>query len=754
MTSLRGDDDIMSLMDVMASRQGYQTKNSGCDEVPTTDAHLVMDESHDKVRLTEEVTGYSTTNKVTSDFPNYENGKEYIWNPFVHVTIESPTNNKMMIVSTNPEVEVHRRRSYEKFKKKFYTIFNFIANNVKKNHQQADNEKISEELLSFWTKLPTHSIWERFHFICKLEENLMAAQKNRKLGITDHFPDSNQLEIILAATIKAKSNGTIVDPILISSSNGITSKGNVGQKNHVTTPLSSLLHNEIVFQWKREWRRFKSKEYKTNEEKMNKELETFFLTKRFKKTVHKIVRDINVLAGEIELEFIKNLQKRVAINSSSSHGRKGRNNKKIPRLSPLTFEHSDEDMNTNVTCVEYSGLSLRINDTHLEKLRILFDRNNQSSKSLASHEAAFHSALFALLARYDMLEGAGLQSSLNENVFDVLLCKFDCKTECFASPFNCRYERYCSAFPDTDMSFGSLGSFFEYDFKSLTNGGCFQANPPFVADFIVRMYKRIEDILTDDNEDETTVPLMFIIFIPAWKETNGWNALNTSSFLSRHVFLSQKNDPHFYCEGTQHRRSKARYRIASFDTVSYQEFEHKIPSLRTQSHLVLLKSLTIFSNLFNQLLQSVFFLQNKQAKLKWPVTNDAIDELKLAFSINPEEKSLNLIKTKVKLDSSTTKHSHDEMKDSASVENQTNSTKTMSKKRRQKTPKQSQKKKKLVDESGTRELEILASLGIPSHKSDEQNFEMKEGRDNTVDIAKGKGTTKRNKRNRRKKSIN
>ena len=579
MSRLRGDDDIMSLMDVMASSQGYQTKNSGYnDKVTTTDDSHVVDESHEKVRLSEEVPGYSTAIKVTSEFPDYENGKEYIWNPFVNVRIESPhnnnnNNNKMMMVPTNPEVEVHRRRSYEKFKKKFYTIFNFIADNVRKNYQQVGNEKISDELLSFWTKLPTHSIWERFHFICKLEENLLAAQNFRKQQNSEHFPQLNQLENILAATIKGKSNGTVVDPILISSSNGITSKGNVGQKNHITVPQSSLLHHEIIFQWKREWRRFKNKEYKADEDKMNKELEHFFLTKKFKKTIQKIVRDINILAREIELDFIKNLQKKAVILSSSSHGRKGRNNKKIPRLSLLTFEHSDEDnMNTNVTSVEYSGLSLRINDTHLEKLRILFDRNNESSTSLASHEAAFHSALFALLARYDMLEGAGLQSSLNEHVFDVLLSKFDCKTECFASPFNCRYERYCSAFPDTDMAFGSLGSFFEFDFQALPNGGCFQANPPFVADFIVRMYKRIEKILANNNE--TTVPLMFIIFIPAWKETNGWNALNTSSFLSKHIFLSQKDDPHFYCEGTQHRRSKARYRIASFDTVSNQMFEY------------------------------------------------------------------------------------------------------------------------------------------------------------------------------------
>ena len=34
--------------------------------------------------------------------------------------------------------------------------------------------------------------------------------------------------------------------------------------------------------------------------------------------------------------------------------------------------------------------------------------------------------------------------------------------ECFASPFNCRFPRYCSAFPEIEGEFGSLGSFFDF----------------------------------------------------------------------------------------------------------------------------------------------------------------------------------------------------------------------------------------------------------------------------------------------------
>lgn len=43
---------------------------------------------------------------------------------------------------------------------------------------------------------------------------------------------------------------------------------------------------------------------------------------------------------------------------------------------------------------------------------------------------------------------------MDGDAFDVLLRHFGVKMECFASPFNCRYARYCSAFADTDKPFG------------------------------------------------------------------------------------------------------------------------------------------------------------------------------------------------------------------------------------------------------------------------------------------------------------
>jgi len=55
-------------------------------------------------------------------------------------------------------------------------------------------------------------------------------------------------------------------------------------------------------------------------------------------------------------------------------------------------------------------------------------------------------------------EGFELQGALPLAVFECLNRMFDVTFECFASPLNCFFKQYCSAFADTDGYFGSRGS--------------------------------------------------------------------------------------------------------------------------------------------------------------------------------------------------------------------------------------------------------------------------------------------------------
>ena len=85
--------------------------------------------------------------------------------------------------------------------------------------------------------------------------------------------------------------------------------------------------------------------------------------------------------------------------------------------------------------------------------------------------------------------------------------------------------------------------------------------------------------------------LCFVVIIPSWEQTLGWRALNESPFCAHHLRLAQRQ--HGYTEGAQHCR-RSRYRISVGDT-------------------------------------SVFFLQSKAARSKWPVSASSLSKLEAAF---------------------------------------------------------------------------------------------------------------------------
>ena len=81
--------------------------------------------------------------------------------------------------------------------------------------------------------------------------------------------------------------------------------------------------------------------------------------------------------------------------------------------------------------------------------------------------------------------------------------------ECFASPLNARSSPFCSAFPDCDRPFGSLGSFLDLSPRN----GAFEANPPFVPLLIGAMCKHMEALLAAAEADQQ--PLLFAVIVGA-----------------------------------------------------------------------------------------------------------------------------------------------------------------------------------------------------------------------------------------------
>lgn len=399
-------------------------------------------------------------------------------------------------------------------------------------------------------------------------------------------------------------------------------------------------------------------------------VQEIFASQQFKKQCSKLHKKLQDLSDDCYTSFLRQLQKCSQDQSQYQVvGRKRKNGKHSHNSPKVSFVDNDDgshlDYCDRQASVTFRGISLRINESHLLKLKSLFRRTlsviSPGCSDLQEYQHFFSQSLFTLLLRYDALEGAGLQSAIPPQVFHFLNDRYGCKWECFASPFNCWLEsqtqkqsniypstseifpggNYGSAFGDTDSLFSSAGSFFDTDFLAMAKSqtcGCFQANPPFASNFIEIMCRRMHEVLAPNfcdqdlvNTDEKDIndkrkegnelPIMFVIFVPAWKESPGWKALASSPYLTRHVMLLQKEDLHYYAEGTQHRR-----RTNDLSHVKSSEGKPSGESDKYASHRI-----ASFDT-------SVFFLQNSAAKNKWPLSADDDSELKLAFAMKSDEK--------------------------------------------------------------------------------------------------------------------
>jgi phosphorylated CTD-interacting factor 1 len=202
---------------------------------------------------------------------------------------------------------------------------------------------------------------------------------------------------------------------------------------------------------------------------------------------------------------------------------------------------------------------LKLNHEHYDKLASLWNLTHDLSPGKDDDRDEFHSDLYCLLARYYSIQGPGFQAACPEAVFDTLQSGLHVQHECFASPLNCYYGSFCSAFFEVDEPFGSSGSFWDF---SPTQGGSFQANPPFVHHVMVRMVSKIESLLMNDD----TVPLSFVVIVPVWLEESSYQAMAASKFKTHHFIIAKAD--HGFCDGAQHQR-RDRYRVSPYDTAVF-----------------------------------------------------------------------------------------------------------------------------------------------------------------------------------------
>ena len=233
--------------------------------------------------------------------------------------------------------------------------------------------------------------------------------------------------------------------------------------------------------------------------------------------------------------------------------------------------------------------SLRINPEYLEKLEHLYRQFCKDDPTMK----LFLCRVWCLLRRYqtffgpNQYEGIMLHGALPSQVFECLNENFGVTMECFASPLNCYYKHYSSAFADTDSYFGSVGPILNF----FPVKGSFEANAPFAEELMEAMVDHFEKLLGQSKE-----PLSFIVFVPEWRDPTPVAILRmeNSQFKRKQVLVPAFE--HHYRSGLQHAAPiKDVYHTAVHGTL-------------------------------------VFFLQNDQGFACWGPTQPRLQKLIQAFS--------------------------------------------------------------------------------------------------------------------------
>ena len=179
-----------------------------------------------------------------------------------------------------------------------------------------------------------------------------------------------------------------------------------------------------------------------------------------------------------------------------------------PRLPSVEIYHDKE-----ATVLRFKADTVKINNMYFHKLEQLYRYGCADDRKFE----LFLVRCYMLLKRYQAYfgmggnanEGAQNQAALPIPVLECLNKQFGVTFECFASPFNCYFRQYCSAFPDIDSYFGSRGPVLEFK----PHCGSFEANPPFCEELMDAVVTHFERLLDDSLE-----PLSFVVFLPEWRD--------------------------------------------------------------------------------------------------------------------------------------------------------------------------------------------------------------------------------------------
>lgn len=148
----------------------------------------------------------------------------------------------------------------------------------------------------------------------------------------------------------------------------------------------------------------------------------------------------------------------------------------------------------------------------------------------------------AVVRRYDALfeiSKVTMQLSVSDAYYLLMENGFKLKVEYFASPINRHLEYFCSAFPDVDYRFGSLGTFFDYAATvhgALPSGTC---DCPYQLHLIENC---VDEVL---GRLDGSTPATYIFILPDWTDTDYIPKLRGSPWNRLDLIIPQE-DLNFY----------------------------------------------------------------------------------------------------------------------------------------------------------------------------------------------------------------
>jgi len=244
----------------------------------------------------------------------------------------------------------------------------------------------------------------------------------------------------------------------------------------------------------------------------------------------------------------------------SQYGRLGQAEAEVAvmRANPCAGFGEPEDFVVRCGEERRMALSFRVRSAAMQKLRTLHGMFQAGSG------ARFLTRAFAVVARYEALARttSGSQGAVTHAVFDWLVSEHVARAECFASPLNCYLPRYCSAFPDVDAFFGSLGSFFDLEASAFR--GTYECNPPFTSELMLACVKHCVRACERADELDAAAeaaggtgdgPLTFVVFTPAWTDDEYVATARASACLTTEVRVPRTD--HEYRDGMQHSAARA-----------------------------------------------------------------------------------------------------------------------------------------------------------------------------------------------------